>query len=208
LTREDDLEHGRHIVRFKVRDIADKIPLIVGDFLYCLRSSLDQLVWQLAKAGGVAYPEGTQFPIFHCRNEKRFDAYTFGVPAGAVGIIDSLQPYHGGTDRAIKSHLLWRLNALCNIDKHRRVPVNATVVDFNFPDFPHELLHLAVFDHDAEMVSVPLPLKRYMALDPAMPVNVVFGDSHEGIRCAFDGLEAIYEFVTYSVIPRFARFLQ
>ena len=47
--REDDVENQLHIVRMRVRPIPDDIPLIAGDLFYCLRASLDQLVWCLAK---------------------------------------------------------------------------------------------------------------------------------------------------------------
>jgi hypothetical protein len=207
-TRQDDFENGRHILRFHIRDMADKLPLIVGDFLYCLRSSLDQLVWSLARVGGIDYPDGTQFPIFGKPNARKLAEFTVGVPADAVQIIDQLQPYQVRDDATIRSQLLWRLNALCNIDKHRRIPTDVTVVDFNFPDFPREFLPSAVVDHDAEMISVPLHLRGHVALDPEIAVNIVFGDSHEGIKCDFEGLEQMYEFVTNSVIPRFARFFR
>ena len=95
--REDDLEKGLYILRFKFKDIPDKIPLIVGDFLYCLRSSLDQLVWALAKTVG-SYPSRTQFPILDTPDPGKFAAYTNGVPTDAVAIMESLQPYHTGDE--------------------------------------------------------------------------------------------------------------
>jgi len=58
--REDDTANQQHIMRIKIKVVPDKITLIAGDFLYCLRSSLDQLVWALAKSVG-SYPSGTQF---------------------------------------------------------------------------------------------------------------------------------------------------
>jgi hypothetical protein len=63
ITREDDVANQRHILRLKVKDIPDVLTLITGDFLYCVRSSLDQLVWALSHTT-TAYPRGTQFPIF------------------------------------------------------------------------------------------------------------------------------------------------
>ena len=56
------------------------------------------------------------------------------------------------------------------------------------------------------MISVPFFLKSYVALDPEIAVNVVFGDSHEGIRYLFGDLKQMYDFVTDDVIPRFSRF--
>jgi hypothetical protein len=104
--------------------------------------------------------------------------------------------------------LLWRLNLLCNIDKHRRIPTNGSISYFNFPDFPMTLGHLINRDEDAGMVSVPLNLKSKMRLDPIASLNITFGDTHEGIQCDLEGLEQIYKFVAESVIPGFACFFK
>lgn len=116
---EDDLERDRYSVRVEVAETPPRISLIVGDLFYCLRSALDQLVWALAHLN-VPYPKDTQFPIQEKRNSKGLSGQTVGVPPDAVKIIESLQPYHSGDISAIRNHLLWRLNRLCNIDKHRR----------------------------------------------------------------------------------------
>jgi len=208
--REDDLENGLHIIKMEIRDIPDEIPLIVGDLLYCLRSSLDQLVWCLAKINATpGYPEHTQFPILEQRDAPRFKGYTNGVPTGAAEIIESLQPYNAPNAIAIREHLLWRLNKLGNIDKHTRIPVHGvtgivtwdTFIPLTANDFT-----LTEFDNHAVM-RIPLSLKSQMALNPRIPeFKVLFGDLYWQIQCDFAGIETIYEFVTNSVIPRFARF--
>ena len=206
ITREDDVEKQRHIVRLNVQDIPEKFALIVGDFLFCLRSSLDQLVWALAHIT-TPYPRGTQFPVFEAPNPDLFAQYTTGVPAEALKIIESLQPYLGQNTAAAKSHLLWRLNMLCNIDKHRRIPTDKNITDMRFSDFPKEFIPLIEYDNDTGVISVPIGLKSKMG-DPTAFLNVIFGDSHEGIECDFAGMEAIYNFVANSVIPRFTRFFK
>jgi hypothetical protein len=204
LTREDDLSNQRHVLRLKVEDIPDKFALIVGDFRYCLRSSLDQHVWALAKLS-ISYPEGTQFPIFETPDKTRFDRYTKGVPTKAKDIIESLQPYHAQTG-TVRSHLLWQLNKLCNIDKHRRIPTHSDISTVHFPDFPRKHGSLIDFDNEARVISVPIHLKDKMRVDSTGSLDVIFGDSHEGIQCNFEGLQAIYEFVTNGVLPRFMSF--
>jgi hypothetical protein len=206
--RERDHKKGLYILRFKFNPIPDSVPLIVGDFLYCLRSSLDQLVWALAKRVGT-YPSHTQFPIFlvwNTQNERKFEKYTEGVPTKAVAIIDSLQPYRVPDPAARRSHLLWQLHLLSNIDKHRRIPVDASIIEFGFRDFPRKFLPQVRFDHEAEMITAPLELEPYMKLDPEGSFDVTFGDSYEGIKCNTERLEQMYEFVTEGVLPRFAQF--
>src|ERR1700731_434622 len=123
--REDDLENQVHVIRMKIRDIPDDIPLVFGDLLYCLRSSLDQLVWCLAKINATpGYPEHTMFPILEQRNDPGFKRHTRGVPPEGAKIIEALQPYNTLDPTDIKNHLLWRLNKLCNIDKHIRIPIH------------------------------------------------------------------------------------
>lgn len=46
------------------------------------------------------------------------------MPPEAAKIIESLQPYNTPNPTDVKIHLLWRLNKLCNIDKHTRIPVH------------------------------------------------------------------------------------
>src|SRR5579859_3666483 len=154
------------------------------------------------------YPKKTQFPIFDHVDAGKFKGCTSGVPAQAVSIIESLQPYHRRDAAAIKSDPLWRLNKLCNIDKHRRIPTDAVASDYSFPDFPRQFVSLIEFDNDAGVISIPLSLKSKMTLDPTAAVHVFFGDSYEGVRCNFTDLESIYDFVTVGVIPRFTGFFK
>lgn len=208
-SREDDLENKLHVIRMKIKDIPDEIPLIFGDLLYCLRSSLDQLVWCLAKINATpGYPEGTQFPILEKRDIPRFRKQTSGVPADAARIIESLQPYNAANPNAIREHLLWRLNKLCNIDKHTRIPVHGScgmVTWDQYPPLGGTYLHR---EFDNAVMKIPLSKKSEMALDPRVPeFKVLFGDLYWKIECDLAGIEAIYEFVTNSVIPRFTGFL-
>lgn len=207
ITREDDLQNQRHILRLKVKDIPDKFALILGDCVFCLRASLDQLIWALAHLT-VPYPMGTQFPILDIPDDAQIASRTRGVPTDAVDIIKSLQPYTGQNAAAVRGHLLWRLNKLCNIDKHRRIPTDKNITIVNFPDVPTSHVPLIDYDHDAGVIKVPLHMKDKMRFDPTASLDVIFGDSHEGMECNFGGLEAIYKFVADSVLPRFTRFFK
>jgi hypothetical protein len=207
-SREDDLANQLHIIRMKVRNIPDDIPLIAGDLLCCLRGSLDQLVWCLAKINATpGYPERTQFPIFEQRDAARFARYTNGVPTEAVAMIEALQPYNAPAG-AVHEHLLWRLNKLCNIDKHMRIPVHGVtgIVRWEtFVPFSAKTATLSEFDNEG-VLKIPLAMKNQV-FNPSIPeFKVLFGDLYWGIQCDFAGIDAIYEFVANSVLPRFARF--
>jgi hypothetical protein len=207
LHSQDDPLNQLCRVDVRIKDTPDRISLIVGDVFYNLRSSLDQLVWCLAKLS-VPYPKGTHFPILEQRDHDRLKRQTSGVPTEAVSIIESLQPYNRGDIATIKDHLLWRLNKMCNIDKHMRIPVHSSVVDFFLPE---SIVGSSHFDNFGVM-NIPLSLKpklkSYIALNPDVSFKVVFGDSFWEVDCDLEGIDAIYDFVANSVIPRFARFFK
>lgn len=100
-----------------------EVPLIIGDCLQNLRSSLDYLVWELCEAANVQPTERNQFPI--CDTAKKYrDArgqQLAGVPRAAQTEIERLQPFNLGS--AYMANELWILNRLTNISKHRRILV-------------------------------------------------------------------------------------
>lgn len=199
---EDDVKPGFCSVIVEIENTPDRIPLIVGDTFYNLRASLDQLVLYLAKLT-LPYPRNTQFPILDESDVPRFQRQTNGVPPGASTIIESLQPYNSGD---AKKNLLWRLNKMCILDKHMRFPMHSSVAGFQFPE---TILRFATFQNNGKMIipaSLKSELKIYMALNPQVPLAVVFGDAFLDIECDLEGIEEIYEFVANNVIPRFARF--
>lgn len=102
--------------------IPKRIPLIIGDALQNLRSSLDYLVWELVIAAKNTPNHENMFPI--CTTPEAFKGQLSrnrlrGIPTDAVTDIDDLQPYHEGADA--KGHVLFMIDDLCNINKHRRI---------------------------------------------------------------------------------------
>jgi hypothetical protein len=102
--------------------IPQKIPLIVGDFLQNLRSSLDYLVWELVLSAKNIPDHNSMFPI--CTTSEAFKSQLArhrldGVPASAIAEIDALQPYQDG--QGAKANVLAMIDDLCNVNKHRRI---------------------------------------------------------------------------------------
>ena len=127
-TEYDDIEGGSYVFRFEYRQHPIIIPLLVGEFAHSLRTSLDNLTWQLALLNESSPSRDTAFPIHHDRekgSEQRFRRVTWDLPCEAIHVIKSLQPYNRG-GRTFSTHPLWRLNKLSNIDKHITIPVNCT----------------------------------------------------------------------------------
>jgi hypothetical protein len=205
----DDPKTERHSLKTLMFEVPDPITLTVGDALYNMRSSLDQLVWSLAKRPGkLIDPEGTQFPIVERNNtkhRKRIADLTVGVPPLAIDEIKSLQPYHRRA--AFKSHPLWRLNAMGNLDKHRRIPANGSELLVHFPKAIEGMLTMEAVE-DGIIASVPLAYKDQLQMHPSVTFKVNFGGNASGLTEDRDGLWEIYKFVSDCVLPKFIRFFK
>src|SRR5215469_737042 len=105
---EENFQTGVRILTFNAVAAA-------GDVVHNLRSALDHLAHQLVVAGGGTPDRDTMFPIAKDLNayESSKPAKVKGMKPQAIKAIDALEPYKGGND------LLWRINELDIIDKHR-----------------------------------------------------------------------------------------
>lgn len=126
-------KHTEAVSRFKrVEDlikfnatvtVPTKIPLIVGDCLQNMRSSLDYLVWDLVKVNGGTPNQNHMFPI--CKNSRNYqnaiDAERLlGIHPKAAALIDQMQPYHLPFESRSRQ-MLSVLDELTNINKHRHI---------------------------------------------------------------------------------------
>jgi len=107
-----------------------ELGLLIGDCIHNLRSTLDNLVYDLARANrngplSRSIARDSQFPIF--TSEAKFLSKGMrqirGVAPVAKTIIEGLQPYRRGDRKS--AHQLWMLNSLANSDKHRLLPTTA-----------------------------------------------------------------------------------
>lgn len=205
LSHKDDIEGNRHLLVVELPDIPDPISLMCGDAFYCMRSCLDQLVWRLAKITA-PIPGKTQFPIFDRwgkDEERSFANCLSGVPGDAISIIRELQPASGSAPK--ETHLLWRLNAMCNLDKHRRIPANGCEVMIHLPNARPGAVGMETLENGA-VLSVPLARKRELDLYPEISFQVIFGDVTGGVRVGPRDVRDIYQFISDRVLPRFVPF--
>ena len=188
------------------------IPIVVGEFAYALRSALDQLVWQLALLSGKRPGNKSSFPIQSGDGDidrQRFIHATWNLPCDAISIIKELQPYVRG--KASKTHPLWQLNKLCNLDKHATIGISHTLVNIKTSGPPGPIYVRQVVttaDSHAE-VSFPIGLKGDVQIEPLPPsLVVVKPDEAPGPEFTLpaDGLTEIHRFVRDEVLPRFIKF--
>src|SRR5215469_16311093 len=65
VTSKHDAHNRRHIKRFELKGFEPVLGQELGEFLYCLRSGLDQMAWQMAKpAARRNFPRDIYFPIY------------------------------------------------------------------------------------------------------------------------------------------------
>ena len=148
--------------------IPKRIPLIIGDCLQNLRSSLDYLVWELVLAANNTPNHKNMFPI--CTTPEAFKGQLErhrldGVPPGAIAEIDALQPYHEGKDA--DGDVLATIDKLCNTNKHQRILTTVLYGTQAPKDFAVEEIDGQTYAH----VSFESILKQGTKIGPFPMVN-------------------------------------
>jgi hypothetical protein len=205
---EDDLEAGQYVVRLKVGPVNDVLGLVAGDFLSCLRASLDHLASALTLCPDGTPNSNASFPVIHVdnsRGRKQISDAVSGVPSNAVSLIESFQPYHYGN--AYQTSELWRLHRLWNIDKHRRIPFHATKAEAKVRG-PLSAVVLCSRSDDGSELRFSLADKDKIHVEPPVNIGVEFGDAEEGIIVPHQDFFGIYNFVADEVMPAFDGFFK
>jgi hypothetical protein len=201
-------EIGRRVLRIELKDPTQTVYLLVGDFAHNLRSTLDHVVYALIVHSTKELPDSAQvqWPVQIQQDDKVFAKQTKDVPAQAVDIIRSLQPYHEGPNELYKKNAIWQLHKLDIIDKHRRIAINEHALESFFPSLgPSSDFKIEVVNDGTE-ISFPIDAAPVeMQFNPRP--QVLFGDSEEGLFVDVERLESMFEFITRDVLPRFLSFL-
>jgi hypothetical protein len=191
-----------------MKDVSDRTAILAGDCVHNLRCALDHAVFSLAIYTTGNIP-GTrlQWPVLEVPNDKTLKQQTAGLPAEAVALIESVQPYHIGPADAFKRSPLWQLHKLDIIDKHRRVAIGLHGLTCRFPDAVNprswEIQKREV--PDGFEVSLP-PVAASLEMIPDLSPGVLFGDEAEGVTLDFAQIRGLCSFVRDDVLPRFAGF--
>lgn len=173
-TDEFDPQTRENVVRIHVSERPPaSLALITGDCIHNLRSSLDHLVYELARAHkgnrlskSIAGDSG--FPIFSTPEGfagKTAQRMIRGIAPGAKAAIERLQPYR--TDSYLNNTLLGTLNELSRIDKHRLPPLTLFWHKGSTLDGHNAIVRTAI-EHEAGLIENGAELARYRAT-PASP---------------------------------------
>ena len=200
----------------------ERWAVVVGEVIHDLRSALDHLAFQLsASVQSILYerldhaqrlPRAWRkiaFPIFLTRGEYE----KYGVPKlwcldssrRFMDFIESQQPFARHVD-AHKESLLWTLNGLWNIDKHRTLNVLGALVRLSTIQFESDVEVIEAEYGEWQPYEAPARIGRFR-LNTPLPENLLsdyelgFDISlREGVlsgpRSLIDTLEVLIEEVT------------
>jgi hypothetical protein len=205
----DDFKKALHICRIEIAPAPEIIPMLVGDFICCLRSSLDQLAWRLAHLPPTrTFTEREKrqihFPIFGIQDDT-YQSRRSLFPSAVASVIDTFQPYL--RSNAFRDDPLWQLNELWTLDKHRTIPMNSNSMQIHFPLAGWEEYVRTDFEYHIE---VHFPIAVFYAgnvhLKPSVSVEVLFGEYMGDFTVPMSRLGEVNNFVRNDVIPRFAGF--
>jgi hypothetical protein len=216
---EPERDQVRYRVYFKQPHVS--IFLILGDYLQCLRTALDQAVWSLIYHRTGTDSESSEFPIFetslNANTRRNFERKTDGLSPSAIEYIESIQPYHRPDGMPVSASLLWCVHQLNRFDKHRRISVRA---QFPFPFRTHFGTGFSeadcISDTDwARMISERTDYGMdvvcqgpYKHLQPEIATLVLFGDEKAGVFVNIAELGQLHNFVTDEVLVALASRIQ
>ena len=136
--------------------IPKRCNILVGEFLYNSRASLDYLVRNLSELNSGQPKPRTQFPIESkpCGFRGKIKSFLKGVKPANVAMIERLQPYRGCNWTGF-------LACLSNLDKHNEL----------VPVF-HEYIYDGVLDPQEVAASKPTKYTVKMNFDYAIYIDV------------------------------------
>jgi hypothetical protein len=120
---------GCLVSRFgNVRPFPIAYSLLIGEIAHQLRSSLDHLIFAVARPATPGQEQRVKFPL--CSTGKRFrdmkSSSLCNVPRGVLSLVESVQPYH--CRKRPETRFLGQLQTIHNWDKHRSLTVASAVL--------------------------------------------------------------------------------
>jgi hypothetical protein len=124
----------KHTFKVPLPRIDPDWAVLLGDFLYNTRASLDYLITALVRSTGKVEHSRSQFPIYAPTedvgwenihqwwdNAPQVKRQLKSTPPGTKAALKKLQPFYGVPRTNPDWHPLFALNTLNNRDKHRRL---------------------------------------------------------------------------------------
>lgn len=228
-----DHDAGEFIAMAHVpKDFPIELGGMAGRILYGIRSSLDNLAWQLVLVGGGTPGKHTEFPVFE--DETKFNGRAprmmDGMSDTAKAAIERLQPFNEWPEHP-EHATLWKIHDLNNIDKHRLPYITGLVLARVRGGFRHvgasgaELVYLAEqgapIEDGAVLAHVrwdPAQMKALgdakvdvdleMAVDPAIQsseAEFITPEGKPGVAMPFRVLfDIAFDYLDATLLPAFS----
>jgi hypothetical protein len=212
-----DVHSGRYSVHVTIHaEPPLRLSVICGDYIQCLRSTLDYLVCAVVPkvTKRTAFPIYTDSDDYLCgvvipARHKRQGALTgLDVESDLFAAIQQLQPYEGPYGH--EAHFLFLLRELSNMDKHRAILARAAAhmavtepigMHAHHVDLGHAQYELgkplkngAKVAWGEFIVTGPEP---HVEMDGDFPVEIAFGDPFvrlDGLEQLRDGVRDLIAF--------------
>jgi hypothetical protein len=220
-----DRNRGQYAFRVFLEPISREWTLMLGDFIYNTRASLDYLITALVRSTGKEEHKSNQFPIYAFNEEgwRGIDEWwetdprgmirrqLKDTPSGTKAALKSLQPFYGVPRENPLAHPLFMLNLMSNRDKHRRLNLLAQVAEFRFVDVLGQPLFEGIAAHgrisearEGETYTVLLSAeareaRKDMFLLPTYDVGL--HEPPELIGNLIETLTGINQFIDRRVVP-------
>lgn len=214
IKNEPELDQVRYCIELKQPHVY--LFLILGDFLQCLRTALDQAVWSLIYHRTGRDSDSSEFPVFpeplSANDRKQFNRKTDGLTAEAIAYIESIQPYNRPAGTPASVNPLWSLHELNRIDKHRRISVRAQAFfvagRHSFRAGSTDAGFAGMIPERTDYGYDVLCRGTYKHLKPQVTSIIHFGEDESGIVMNIADVAQLYNFVTDEVLPTLAGFAE
>jgi hypothetical protein len=199
--------------------------IILGEFAYNTRASLDYLITALVRSTGKKENSSNEFPIYAHASGVRWenmskwwdDSDLIGrklqnTPPRTRAALKNLQPFYGVPATNPLRHPLWALSVLNNRDKHRRlnllarsarlefVDADGKPIFFQAPPLPTRIAESSKGDTYTVMLTVS-PDHANMDMYLLTTYQVALHEPPELIGDLVETLTGINEFIDARVLP-------
>ena len=188
VTAEDDPQTGMRTAKIgsEPAPIPDEVPLILGDAVHAMRSSLDHFAY----AAVPAPTKDTAFPVWRKGTPATKDLKSLvggklvGASKPLKQALYALEPYKGG-----HGEYVWLVDHLDLVDKHHLVLT--TGVAYSAMTFDIAARVRGMVDWAKDLPVVPLSLRpagRYPVKNgtPLFTASAEEFEKHEGLKFSFD----------------------
>jgi hypothetical protein len=222
---QDPADRNFYFFKLSVDPIPiDPFSLLIGDIVQNLRSGLDHLAYELAlshtKLLTATDAKTSQFPIIGDESfqgipgsgqttwtSRALPGQIRSIHPAAQKIMQGVQPFVLGGE--FRSHPLWWLAELSNIDKHRSLHIGVVVIGAIF--CMDERMHSGQIIESSEIfesgnviarVSFNPPYEREIDIINAIEPDLSMAFGHDPVRnsAAFYVLRRMLDYINYEVV--------